>query len=68
MEQALKQLEKKVKDLETGELSLEDSLKRFEEGVKLVRTCQDHLKKTEQKIEILKKDIEGNFVREEEVN
>ena len=52
-ENALEQLQQTVKKLESGELSLEDSLKCFEEGVKLTRICQDQLKAAEQKIEVL---------------
>ena len=52
-EEALAELESIVETLEHGELSLEDSLKTFERGVKLTRTCQDALKQAEQKIQIL---------------
>lgn len=46
-------LEKLVKKLENEELSLEESLKIFEKGVKMISKCRDHLTRTEQKIEIL---------------
>ena len=52
-EEALTELESLVETLEHGELSLEESLKAFERGVKLTRTCQDALKQAEQKIQIL---------------
>ncbi len=52
-EQALAELESLVETMEQGELSLEDSLKSFERGVLLTRTCQQALKEAEQKIEIL---------------
>ena len=52
-EKALQELQKSVQSLESGDLSLEDSLKEFEKGVKLVRSCQTELKKAEKKIEIL---------------
>ena len=52
-EEALTELESLVETLEHGELSLEESLKTFERGVKLTRTCQDALKQAEQKIQIL---------------
>jgi exodeoxyribonuclease VII small subunit len=52
-EQALAELESLVETMEQGELSLEDSLKSFERGVLLTRTCQQALKDAEQKIEIL---------------
>ncbi|HEB95466.1 MAG TPA: exodeoxyribonuclease VII small subunit [Sedimenticola thiotaurini] len=52
-EQALSELESLVETLERGELSLEDSLKTFERGIELTRTCQQALKEAEQKVEIL---------------
>jgi exodeoxyribonuclease VII small subunit len=52
-EQALAELESLVETMEQSELSLEDSLKSFERGVLLTRTCQQALKDAEQKIEIL---------------
>lgn len=52
-EKALEQLQLSVKRLESGELSLEDALKCFEEGVKLTRICQEQLKAAEQRIEVL---------------
>jgi exodeoxyribonuclease VII small subunit len=54
-ESALEQLQQAVKRLESGELSLEDSLKQFEEGVRLTRHCQTHLAAAEQRVEILTK-------------
>lgn len=52
-EQALAELEALVESLEHGEMSLEDSLKSFERGVELTRTCQQSLKAAEQKVRIL---------------
>ena len=52
-EDALEELEGLVETLEQGELSLEDSLKTFERGVVLARTCQEALAKAEQKVAIL---------------
>jgi len=52
-EDALSELEKLVDTLEKGELSLEDSLKTFERGVELTRSCQKALKEAEQKVRIL---------------
>ncbi len=60
-EQALSKLEGIVEEMESGELSLEDSLKRYEEGMKLSRLCSVKLKEAEKKIEILIKDSEGNL-------
>jgi exodeoxyribonuclease VII small subunit len=52
-EQALKRLEEVVGDLESGRLSLEESLSRFEEGMRLSKMCQQKLKGVELKIEKL---------------
>ena len=52
-EKALENLEQLVSSMESGELSLEDSLKAFETGIKLTRGCQTALKKAEQKVQIL---------------
>jgi exodeoxyribonuclease VII small subunit len=59
-DQALAQLQQVVKTLESGELSLEDSLKAFERGVVLSRMCQQQLAVAEQKIEILVRGGEGS--------
>ena len=58
-EEALKKLEKIVSDLERGELSLDDSLKKYEEGVRLSRLCTKKLEEAEKKVEILIKSEEG---------
>ena len=50
---SLADLEALVAELEGGELSLEDAMKKFEQGIKLTRTCQNILKDAEQKVEIL---------------
>ncbi len=55
-EESLAELEKLVETLEKGELSLEDSLKSFERGVELTRTCQEALKTAEHKVRILSED------------
>ncbi len=52
-EQSLNDLEQLVTQMETGELSLDDSLKAFEQGVKLTRECQNILDEAEQKVQIL---------------
>ena len=51
-------LETLVDKLEKGDLSLEDSLKNFEQGVKLTRECQQALQTAEQKISVLSKEAE----------
>ena len=55
-EKSLKQLETLVDKLEKGDLSLEDSLKNFEQGVKLTRECRQALQTAEQKISVLNKE------------
>ena len=52
-EASLDQLEQLVDQMEEGELTLEDSLKAFEQGVKLTRECQQALKAAEQKVQLL---------------
>jgi exodeoxyribonuclease VII small subunit len=60
-EAALEELEQIVEQLETGELSLEDSLSAFETGVGLVRFCNQKLNDVEKKIEMLVRDKEGKL-------
>ena len=60
-EEALEELEKVVEQLESGELSLEDSLAAFEQGVRLVKYCNQKLTEVERKIELLVKDKEGKL-------
>ena len=55
-------LERIVRELERGDLPLEDSLKLFEEGVRLSRECQDRLNQAERRIEVLLRDGEGRPV------
>jgi|TARA_B110000027_G_C15915080_1_gene210092 exodeoxyribonuclease VII small subunit len=52
-EKQLETLEGLVESLESGDLSLEDSLKSFEQGIKVARDCQQALKQAEQKVEVL---------------
>lgn len=62
-EKALEQLEKIVNELETGELQLDSSLKKYEDGMKLARICQEKLDKAKTKIETLMKKDDGRFVK-----
>ncbi len=55
-EKALAELESIVSRIEEGELSLEESLAAFEQGVQLTRDCQKALDEAEQKVEILTAD------------
>jgi exodeoxyribonuclease VII small subunit len=58
-EGALSRLETLVGELEAGELSLEDSLQTFEEGVRLVRLCSERLKSAELRIRQLEEGTDG---------
>ncbi len=60
-EEAVGELERVVEQLESGELSLEDSLAAFENGVRLVKLCNQKLTEVERKIELLVKDKEGKL-------
>ncbi len=60
-EEALEDLEKIVERLESGELSLEESLAAFEDGVRLVKFCNRKLTEVEKKIELLVKDKNGTL-------
>ncbi len=56
-EQNIEELEKIVTELEKGDLNLDDSIKKFEEGMKLSKKCNEMLEEAEKKITILiKKD------------
>lgn len=52
-EASLKELEKIVRELESGDVNLDESLKRFEQGIELYRTCRSTLESAEKKIKIL---------------
>lgn len=52
-ESSLKELEKIVRELESGEVSLDQSLKKFEQGIELYRKCRTTLETAEKKIKIL---------------
>ena len=54
-EEALGSLEALVESMEQGDLSLEESLKAFEQGIRLTRECQQALEQAEQKVELLVK-------------
>ena len=68
LEKALAELEKLVEEMEQGDLSLEESLKRFEKGIALTAECQQALQKAELKVQelvekngkLLEKDFEVN--------
>ncbi len=59
LEKSLADLEALVEDLESGDLPLDKAMKKFEDGVKLTRSCQAALKEAEQKVQILLKSAGG---------
>jgi len=63
-EASLKKLEEIVTRLETGSLSLEDSLKAFEEGVKHSAFCSSRLDEAERRVEILLRQKDGSLKRQ----
>ena len=63
-ESAIQRLEKIVTDMEEAELPLEDVLKKYEEGTRLVRYCSQKLDEAEKKIEILTKKTDGTVALE----
>jgi exodeoxyribonuclease VII small subunit len=64
-EEAFKRLEVIVGNLESGDLSLEESMKLFEEGIGLTEACKSRLEDAEQKIQLLLKSSDGNLSLEE---
>ena len=60
-EQAIKQLEQIVQDLESGEMPLEKAVKTFEEGIQLAKFCSEKLDETEKRITILMQDSDGQL-------
>lgn len=61
-EQALRKLEEIVARLEKGELTLEESLSLYEQGIGLARQCHAKLEEAEGRIEVLIKDARGGLV------
>lgn len=66
-EKALEQLETIVKELEAGELSLNESLDKFQKGISLVKTCNEQLENAEKKVEMLIENNDGLELKELEV-
>ncbi|MCX5845582.1 MAG: exodeoxyribonuclease VII small subunit [Deltaproteobacteria bacterium] len=62
-EEALGRLEDIVKKMEAGDMTLEESLKAFEEGIKLARLCSRRLDEAERRVEILLKQEEEPVVK-----
>ena len=61
-EGAMDRLEKIVEHMESGKLPLEDLVVRYEEGMNLVKVCQERLAKAEQKIEIIARNSAGKAI------
>lgn len=60
-EEALKRLEKIVEDLEKGDLSLDEALKKYQEGIELSRLCSQRLETAKKKIDVLTRNKKGEF-------
>ncbi len=60
-EEALKQLDDIVHNLEQGKVALEDSVVLFQEGISLVKICKDKLQSAEKEIQKIVKDSDGDF-------
>ena len=64
-EESMKELEQVVKDLENNELTLDESIERFEKGMKLSKYCSELLESAEKKISILLEREDGSITLEE---
>ena len=58
-EEAIKKLESEVKRLESGNMSLDESIDAFESAIKLVKICNDKLENAERKVRILTENADG---------
>ena len=63
-EESLKELEEIAKNLESGNLNLDEAIKEFEKGMALSKKCTDKLEEAEKKINILVQDGNGNLTEE----
>ena len=64
-EETMQELEKIVQELEKGDLNLDDSINKFEEGMKLSKSASDYLEKAEKKITVLR-NAKDEEIKEEE--
>lgn len=60
-DEALNRLEEIVRELERGNISLEEALSLYEEGIRLVKFCSKKLSEIERRIEVLTKDESGQL-------
>ena len=63
-EESMKRLEEIVRHLEAGDMPLEESLRLFEEGTTLIRSCSAVLDEAEQKVVLLRAGKDGDFIEE----
>lgn len=59
-EESLKEISKIVDQLESGDLSLDESIKKFEKGTKLIKDCYKELESVKKAVNIILEDSEGN--------
>lgn len=64
-EKNMENLEKIVQELENGDLNLDDSIKKFEEGMKISKECNKILEDAEKKITVLVNNNNNNITEEE---
>lgn len=60
-EEAIKKLESEVKRLESGNMSLDESIDAFEEAIKLVKLCNEKLENAERRVRILTENSDGTI-------
>jgi exodeoxyribonuclease VII small subunit len=65
-EQALAELEKIVVEVEQGKIGLEESIDKYEQGMKLIKYCREILESAEKRIEIISKTAKAEPPKEEE--
>lgn len=63
-EQSISELEEIVAKLETGDVTLDESLELFEQGIKLSKSCQKMLDTAEKKVSVLMANEDGEMVKE----
>lgn len=64
-EKKLNRIKNIVDELENGKLDLDKSIKKFEEGTKLIKECHEQLEEVKKQITILVEDSEGNTIEED---
>lgn len=67
-EKQISELENVVRMLESGDISLDESLELFEKGVKLTKNCQKMLDDAEKKVSVLLNDGNGNMEKKDFIN